>query len=232
MTLERFIVFILALTVGLVEVKAFFKTYFSEADALRDRVVQLDKRFRQENLRRELAAHQLAEFRQEVGRLLPGVIDSKSQNNNSYNLRNLASIVLSPTRNLRSEMAIERSEILFERAKKDFKNNQFGDATKIFIRIVEQFPDSVNAVEAYFLLAESQFRSDDLDGCVRTLNSMITLFPESQLTGYGLLRLGKIYEGQDRFEDAALIYRTIGHSFKEDQKLVDLARVSLKAVEL
>ena len=60
---------------------------------------------------------------------------------------------------------------------------------------------------------------------------MIRLYPESELTGFALLRLGKIYEGRDRIEDAAEIYRSVAFNFTQAE-LKRQAEASLKAVEL
>ncbi len=60
---------------------------------------------------------------------------------------------------------------------------------------------------------------------------MIRLYPESELTGFALLRLAKIYEGRDRIEDAADIYRSVVSHFSQPE-LRRQAEIALKSVEL
>ena len=60
---------------------------------------------------------------------------------------------------------------------------------------------------------------------------MIRLYPESELTGFSLLRLAKIYERRDRIEDAAEIYRSISQNFTQAE-LKRQAELSLRAVDI
>ena len=60
---------------------------------------------------------------------------------------------------------------------------------------------------------------------------MIRLYPDSELTGFALLRLGSIYERRDRIEDAAEIYRSIVAHFSQAE-LRGQAAAALKAVDL
>ena len=60
---------------------------------------------------------------------------------------------------------------------------------------------------------------------------MLNLYPESELTGFALLRMGKIYEFQDRREDAIDLYQTILRSFPQ-RDVAGQASRSLRSVEL
>jgi hypothetical protein len=60
---------------------------------------------------------------------------------------------------------------------------------------------------------------------------MVTVYPENELTGYALMRLGKIFEIQNRLEDAGDIYRAVLANFKQPA-LQKQASANLKAVEL
>ena len=66
---------------------------------------------------------------------------------------------------------------------------------------------------------------------IEVVEEMIRLYPESELTGFALLRLGRIYEGRDRIEDAAEVYRSVVAHFPQGE-LKRQAEVSLKAVDL
>jgi TolA-binding protein len=60
---------------------------------------------------------------------------------------------------------------------------------------------------------------------------MISLYPENDLTGFALIRLGKIYENQERLEDAIDVYKAVLKSYPK-VTLQKQAQACLKAVQL
>ena len=62
--------------------------------------------------------------------------------------------------------------------------------------------------EAMFLLVEGHFVTQEFDQCVYYLNRMLDLYPEHDLTGYAMVRMGQVYVRQERLEDAIEIYKT------------------------
>ncbi len=228
--MTRFVLFILCLTLALIEVRSYFHNYFSQSDRLRGEVGKLKERLARETLRRDLMAHQLDDFRQVVATLLPEALKPQRSNRaDDYPLRNLATIVFEQKS---LNLGLERAGVLFSKAKTHFQQGEYERSNRIFSSLIQNYPDTVHLAESYFLLAEGQFQAGDFEGSVRNLDAMITLFPESSLTGYGMLRLGKIFESQDRFEDAEVVYRTISKMFKDESMLVQEAQSRLKAVEL
>jgi TolA-binding protein len=97
--------------------------------------------------------------------------------------------------------------------------------------LLKSFPDSIHGPEARFLLVEGYFQSNDYEACIEVVEQMIRLYPESELTGFSLLRLAKIYERRDRIEDAAEIYRSISQNFTQAE-LKRQAELSLRAVDI
>ena len=85
--------------------------------------------------------------------------------------------------------------------------------------------------EAMFLIVESHFRLREYDAVTEWVNRMLEVYPESELTGYALIRLGKGYENRDRHDDAIEIYQTVLKVFPS-RDLASLARRSLRATEL
>lgn len=202
---------------------------FNGVDELVAKVEHLEDEVDHERLKARLVAHQLAEYQQQVATLIPGAESSSSGDaKKSYQLRVLASVVTQPDTD---KLGLERAASAFERAKREFRAENFEKAKAQFKTLIETYPDSVYIPEAHFLLAESQYQAGDYENCIDTVESMVSLFPESDLTGFALLRLGKIYEVQDRIEDAAEIYKTVKNSY-QDSQLKGQANVSLKAVEL
>jgi TolA-binding protein len=60
---------------------------------------------------------------------------------------------------------------------------------------------------------------------------MVELFPQSELTGFALIRLGSIYQIQNRNEEAVDIYKTVMRSYPQ-RDVASQARASLRDLEL
>lgn len=228
MSLNRFVLSILILMMGLLETHHYFQNYFSESDSLKIKVESLNHKIKRESVKRALLYHQFSEFRQDVAHLLPDVIKDLEKNQSDYPLRNLASIVYEPTT---LNFSLEKASSIMNKGKSVFNEKKFKVSNNYFTQILNDHSDSLYIVEAHFLLAEGQFQLEEYEKCVKTLDAMITLFPENPLTGFALLRLAKIYEKQDRYEDASFVYKTIIKNF-EMEKLISQAKVSLRAIEL
>jgi TolA-binding protein len=71
----------------------------------------------------------------------------------------------------------------------------------------------------------------DFEACIEVIDGMMDLYPDSDLTGFAILRLGKIYENQDRIEDAIEMYKAVLKNYT-DKSLVQQAQANLKAVAL
>ncbi|MCM2282452.1 MAG: tetratricopeptide repeat protein [Bdellovibrionaceae bacterium] len=223
-----FLAHCLILATAFTQVYLYGRYKFSGVEQLRVRVGQLERDVDKERFRAMLAGHELAEYRSHVATLLPEAIERSKGHEEKYRLRTLASVVQAQDSD---QLPLERASGLFEKGKTQFRDGSYEEAVGAFRELIERFPESIHIAEAHFLLAEAQFQMKEYEPCLATIESMITLFPESELTGFALLRLGKIYEYQDRLEDAVEVYRTILKSYG-DQPLLTQARLSLKAVEL
>ena len=183
---------------------------------------------REESLRADLAEDRLNDFKGQVAVVLPQQL-SQAEGKNQYPLRQLASVVTEP-----SPLLIERASGLLEKGKEKFRQGEFDESNSAFYHLIVKYPESVHIAEAYFLLAEGQFQSKDYEASIATIEKMISLFPENELTGFALLRLGRIYELQDRLEDASDIYKSVLANFKQPEwsDLQKQAQVSLEGVRL
>lgn len=185
---------------------------------------------RNQELKTLLAHYELEDYRQNLAGLIPGLNSGELKNNlrAAYQMRNLASIVKEPASD---GLKIERASSLISKAKKSFELKNYADSNKLFQSIIQDYPDSIHSVEAYFLLIEGQFQTQDYENCIASIDDMLTLYPENELTGFAMLRLGKIFESQDRVEDASEIYKALIKDFR-NPKLKEQARLNLKSVEL
>ena len=185
----------------------------------------VEREKREVEFRNQLEAHRLADYQQQVATLMPEALKGKGIEE-GYPLRQLASVVSQS-----DSIQIERASSLFEKAKAAFRAKEFEESNGMLRELISKYPDSAHVVEANFLLAEGQYQLGDFDASVETIEKMIALFPESELTGFALLRLGRIFEKQDRLEDAADIYRAVSANFKQPE-ILRQAQTSLKAVAL
>ena len=220
-----FLVFILILFSGFLAVNAEIHEHFSPAQNLAKKVAQLEQQKRQADLRSTLAADQLNEFKSQVAMILPEAINKRGQGE-QYPLRQLASVVSKG-----QPLLLERASSEFEKAKAEFRQKHFEDTAALLQDLIAHHPESTHIIDAYFLLVESQYQTGQQEKAVDTIETMISLFPESDLTGFSLLRLGKIFEKQERLEDAADIYRSILTNFHQPE-IASQASSALKAVAL
>ncbi|MEK7355169.1 MAG: tetratricopeptide repeat protein [Bdellovibrionota bacterium] len=220
-----FLAFILVLVTGYVSLNGWLHEKMSPTTRLEKQLALVEQRRTAAEFRQQLAAHQLADYQQNVATLMPEALKGKGIEE-GYPLRQLASVITSS-----DSIPIERASGLFEKAKKSFREKLFEESNAMLVELITKYPDSVHVVEAHFLLSEGHYQLGELESSVDTIEKMISLFPESELTGFALLRLGRVFEKQDRLEDAADIYRAVLSNFKQDE-ITRQAQVSLKQVAL
>lgn len=222
-----FIVIAVLLLVGNLELFRYFQFYFSGADQLKVQVKNLKKKVQHQELKTSLVRYQFDEFKQEVATQLPQVADKIKSVEEGYPLRNIASIAVAPT----IEKKLERASSLFEKGKTYFREGKYAQSNKIFLGLIEKFPESIHVVESYFFLIEGKFQVKELEDCVAQIDSLMSKYPESELTGWSLLRLGRIFEIQERFEDSVDVYQTIMGTY-QDKELKKQAAVQLSNIKL
>lgn len=162
-----------------------------------------------------------------IAQNIPSLLKGVPENSKSYELRTIASVVSPSSKDLK----IERASSLLESAKHEFRAKDYKNSNAKLEVLVRNYPNSLHGPEARFLLVEGYFQTLDYEACLNTVEQMIRLYPESELTGFSLLRMAKIYEKKDRLEDAADIYRSINDNFSQPE-LKRQAKLSLKAIDL
>ncbi len=189
----------------------------------------LKEELKRGSLENEYIRDQVLEFQVEVARILPEILKDKPHNQENYPLRGLASVVAQNPVNLNLEKQLGRKN--FEEAKSFFNKKDYKKAVLKFKSFIDVTPYSVHLPEAYFLLSESYFQVEDFENSLLVVEKMIELFPSSELTGYAMIRMGKIYEYQNRPEEAVEIYQIVLRSFP-DRGIASQAMNSLDGVEL
>lgn len=165
-------------------------------------------------------------FQQEVALLIP---QKNLQGPNTGAVRSLASVIPREKSPLTIEMSPRE---LLRQGKQKVVERDFKRGLSLLDRLITSYPSSLYQVEARYLTIEANFNQGHHSEVVSDVEKMVELFPENRLTGYALLRLGGVFESQDRLEEALKIYRTILYAFPKDKVLTDLADQQVNLLEL
>lgn len=203
-----FVIFCLCLTVGVLGTYAIFVGYFDGHEQYELRLAQMQKQVDQEKFSNSLLSYQIKDFQQSVAQILP----EQKKLQASYELRNLAAVVRVPA----SDEGLDLSAAMYERGKKLFNNRQYDKAIPEFYRLIERYPLSSHSVEARFFIAESYFLKSDFRSSLSEIDQMITNYPQHDLTGFILLRMGQISELNNQNEEASEIYNMVFNNFKNE----------------
>jgi TolA-binding protein len=228
-----FITFCILLFAGFLQFYSFIHYKFSGIEVLRSEVSELKRSAQEEQLKAQLAQYQLEDYEQYVATVLPNEFKAYAASSENLQAR------LAPLRSLASigphsaaaDIQIERASSLYERGRQAFASKKFDESNEIFTKLLSLYPSSIHAPDSYFLLAEGQFQSNDFEDTIKTIGTMVSLFPENELTGFALIRLGKIFESQERLEDAVDVYKAVLKSYPK-VALQKQAQACLKAVQL
>lgn len=207
-----FAIVCLSITVGLLLGYNEFTSYFSQGKEFQVQVQQLKKRVEREEFKYALLQNQLADFKQSVAAVLPP--NSAIRNEVAgYEVRNFASALRVPA----SEVQIDLSGVHFEKGKKLFKEQKYEKAIKEFRRVLDEFPLSRFKVESHFFIAEAYFLQKDYKNSLDMIDQMLQQYPDNDLTGFVMLRMGQISELNNRLEEASEVYKTVESHFNNEQ---------------
>jgi TolA-binding protein len=102
-----------------------------------------------------------------------------------------------------------RGEATLKKGRDLFVAGDYVRASELLEDFVARYPGHPQIPVAAYLLQESYFLTDHLERSVHMIDFVITHFPETELSAYSMLRLGKIFEKESRVEEAAEIYQTV-----------------------
>jgi TolA-binding protein len=205
-----FVSYVLFLTIGFSWFYTATREHFRRPDEYLKKIKILNETVAVEKLRHFRSRYEFMEFRNYVASLLPSAIQQTGEGEKSYPLRGLASLVQSKPN---EKLIFNLASVKFEDGKILFRSQKYEDSNQFFSKYIRDYPYSPHIVEAFFLLSEGYYLTRQWDDCARVVNKMIELFPADETTGYAMLRVGKIYEHQERHEEAIQIYETVVKSF-------------------
>jgi TolA-binding protein len=183
-----------------------FKVHFAQDGESQLKVVRLEGDLKAERLKTDLALEDLQEFETYVALYLPEALQKRGKKAVGYGVRNLASVTVdSPGEKLRESLGLAT----FERGKEFYRTGDYANAKTIFINFINQHPFAVNIVEANFLLMDSLSHLGQDEESVKIIRKMVQHYPESELTGFALIKLGDYLQSQGHKIEAIQVYKTV-----------------------
>ncbi len=228
MGLNAFLSFMLMLTVGWMQIYSQTRERYNGVAEYKHKAKSIEEKLNRARLASIVEREHFLEFRQQVAALMPEVLEQKGLGQEGYGVRNLASVVTSVDS---GEIRKTIARTLFENGKENFRKGNFQKSTQAFGALIDRYGYTTYVPESFFLMAEGLFQDRKLEECTDKINQMLELYPSHELTGFALIRLGKIYEIQKRSDEAVEIYKTVMKSFTQAD-VINQARISLKQVEL
>jgi TolA-binding protein len=228
MKLSTFLSFILVLTVGWMQFYSAVRETYNGISDLKAELERMRKASDEEHLHFALQREQFLEFRQNVATLMPGVVKEHGLGEEGYPYRSLASTIV---KSAKDDVRKAIVKTLFESGKEHFRKKNYPKAAKLFRQVIDRYSYSHYVTESYFLLSESHYLENELEEATTVIQQMVELFPSHELTGFALIRLGRIYEGQNRNEEAVDIYKTVLRSYPQ-RDVASQAKASLRGLDL
>lgn len=196
------VVWTLILVVGWAVFFGYLSKHFDGADLQRKKVVSLEKVLHKKN--REIAKLE-SRFSEYKDAMVASGIKIDSQTSWGDSKRNIASVISDPE--FKKFEIWPSGQISFDHAKKVFISGDYSQSAELFEEFLQKYPDNPFLPNAMYFLSESYSALDNKDGTLRSLNLLISHFPETESACLGLIRLAKLFEKDERLEEAQGIYR-------------------------
>ncbi len=134
--------------------------------------------------------------------------------------KNLNSTLRKPA----ASLVLNTPEFLFDQARTYFRLKKYDEAKVVFESLIEEFPNSSQTIPAYFFLGESQFLLKDQADCLKTIEAMVELFPQHELTGHLLFRLVDIMVQRGKDRQATQIIQVLKTQFPASKEIKSRAQ--------
>ena len=205
---STFLIFSSILTAGLIWAYSAFVQFFSNDPILKIQISELKENVEKERFQKMLAEYRLRDFQQTVATDFPHALNDKEKR--TLAAVNLSTILREPS----SVPKFDSSRAQFESIKEFFKKKEYKETIEKSKKLLDQFPTSFHVIETYFLLAESFFLVKEYKKCIEIIDLMVEVYPENDLTGFILLRMGQISELNNHPTEAKEIYTTVSTQFQ------------------
>jgi TolA-binding protein len=221
-----FVVYCQLLTLGLVAGFGTLKVHFAHDPTQAIRIRHLTQDFKNEKLKNQLALEDLEEFKAYVATQLPEALKKRGKKQSGYGVRNLASLTTTPNPILQESMGTAQ----FEKAQRLFQNKNYVETKRVLTEFIDQHSYSPKIIDAHFLLMETLDQLGEVEASTRIIEKMVHQYPDSELSGFALVKLGRYLERQGRNLDASEIYKTVIQTFPSGD-VAAAASKSLRSLE-
>jgi tetratricopeptide (TPR) repeat protein len=102
------------------------------------------------------------------------------------------------------------------------------DAIKTYNIIIDTFPGSDWAAEAYFGIAEAYKNKNDYNNAIKYYDLIVKKYEKGFLSAEALTNKGKIFESQGKYKEAANVYKKVVDDFPEI--VSEYARLRLETI--
>lgn len=220
------VIWVLIQLTGWAIVFGHFQRHFDGVEIEKKKVARLEKAIRQSERNLVKMESRFSEYKDAM--VASGLkIDSLTPL--SSEKRNLASVVSDPA--YKEQILWPAGTISYRHAKKVFTTGNYSRAAELLEEFLQKYPDHPQLPEATYLLSESYTALGNKEDSLRALNLLISHFPETESACLGLLRLGKIFEKDERLEDALEIYQ-MALPLHPKSNCENLAKSSLNGLHL
>jgi len=115
---------------------------------------------------------------------------------------------------------------LFRDALRAFREGRADEASKLFARFVERYPDHAHADKALYWMGESRFESGAFAEAIQNFKTLLLRYPRSGKVAEALFRMGVSYERVGSASEARQAFSDLVSNYP-NSALSDLARVRL-----
>ncbi len=202
-----FAVYILVLALGWFAFYEKVQDHFSDRHDILASYRRTKESLQERDLEVAMLRDQFQDYQQEVAAQLPA---------RSLLSRNPMQLPLSDTLRVPASVT-DSSQSLFDRARRLFRDKKYTEAISAFDELIVKFPASSKMVESRFLRAESLYLMQKDSEFVESVQEVVGLYPENELTGFLLLRLAELHLKYQRKDDAKEVYEVIQSQFQNPQ---------------
>jgi len=221
------VIWILVLQVFWIGVYSLASKYFEPADRSHFKIAALEKKIHHDAFIMAQMQINFGEYKDSVAAAGVRINEDTKWTDTQ---REVASVFADSKYKIKPELQIWGNRE-FEKGKKYFLAGNYQEATEVFERFIKNNSENSNLPQATYLLGESYVYLNENESALRTIDLLITQFPETELAGYAMVRLGKIFDQQSRPEEAAEMFNVVINEYPKSNAAV-LARKSLKELPL
>lgn len=221
------IIWVLVLQVFWIGVFNLSSRHFAPADQSKSKIAALKKRINHDAFVMAQMQINFGEYKDSVA--AAGVrIDEETKWTDTQ--REVASVFADTDFKIKPDVQVWANRE-FEKGRKYFLSGNYQEATEVFERFIKNNSENTNLPQATYLLGESYVYLNENESALKAIDLLITQYPETELAGYAMVRLGKIFDQQSRPEEAAEMFNIVVAEYPKSNAAL-LAKKSLRELPL